>query len=511
MDSDANLEEEVDHSFFDSDCEGDAVGGIKRSSPRPRPRTRPARSGKPGSAAGEGRTSRSRRGQGAAETGPEVAAEDRARPGSSASSAPASTSASPSPPASPSPSSPASNSPSPSVPASASPSPPASPSSSSSSSGKGTSFPEEPQLKTTGSPNSSADEAGSSEEGQGDIEARPSSQRSVPGNHSRSDEAADSDPDLDIVGSKLDCSSSSSSGKQSLCAPASQRKPKSSSKSRKGHIKDSRQGKNQDDDAEGTVTDVTALSSPDSSPIHTVRRCKQSKVKSRRKKSHNKQENISQEIYSSLDSLSFDRERGQGRERSRRQREAKSSNLSSKSDSLEPKRFWSPRHSQKILNDATDLNQLLKAMMHLERRELRKIVADFPVRKDKKNYTFSNEEAKRIDHENQRLLHELTRKATKPVVVTSKAIVPSPVRVYHSTVNRQREQERIERENLAFLKRLEAVKPTKELRRSNQLMDYQRQMSFMESSYSQRSRPSTRHSSRSSSRKNIHPVSNSSA
>ncbi|XP_041042174.1 cilia- and flagella-associated protein 97 isoform X1 [Carcharodon carcharias] len=498
MDRDANLDEEVDHSFFDSDCEG-----IKRSSPRPR--TRPASSGKPGSAAGEGRTSRSRsrRGQGAAETGPEDAAEDRARPGSSASSAPASTSASPSPPASPSPSSPASNSPSPPA--------PASPSSSSSSSGKGTSFPEEPQLKTTGSPNSSADEAGSSEEGQRDIEARPSSQRSVPGNHTRSNEAADSDPDLDIVGSKLDCSSSSSSGKQSLCAPACQRKSKSSSKSRKGHIKDSRQGKNQEDDAEGTVTDVTALSSPDSSPIHTVRRCKQSKIKSRRKKSHNKQENISQEIYSSLDSLSCDRERGQGRERSRRQREAKSSNLSSKSDSLEPKRFWSPRHSQKILNDATDLNQLLKAMMHLERRELRKIVADFPVRKYKKNYTFSNEEAKRIDHENQRLLQELTRKATKPVVVTSKAIVPSPVRVYHSTVNRQREQERIERENLAFLKRLEAVKPTKELRRSNQLMDYQRQMSFMESSYSQQSRPSTRHSSRSSNRKNIHPVSNSSA
>ncbi|XP_041042175.1 cilia- and flagella-associated protein 97 isoform X2 [Carcharodon carcharias] len=388
MDRDANLDEEVDHSFFDSDCEG-----IKRSSPRPR--TRPASSGKPGSAAGEGRTSRSRsrRGQGAAETGPEDAAEDRARPGSSASSAPASTSASPSPPASPSPSSPASNSPSPPA--------PASPSSSSSSSGKGTSFPEEPQLKTTGSPNSSADEAGSSEEGQRDIEARPSSQRSVPGNHTRSNEAADSDPDLDIVGSKLDCSSSSSSGKQSLCAPACQRKSKSSSKSRKGHIKDSRQGKNQEDDAE--------------------------------------------------------------------------------------------------------------AMMHLERRELRKIVADFPVRKYKKNYTFSNEEAKRIDHENQRLLQELTRKATKPVVVTSKAIVPSPVRVYHSTVNRQREQERIERENLAFLKRLEAVKPTKELRRSNQLMDYQRQMSFMESSYSQQSRPSTRHSSRSSNRKNIHPVSNSSA
>ncbi|XP_072371983.1 cilia- and flagella-associated protein 97 isoform X1 [Scyliorhinus torazame] len=492
MDSDTNLDEEVDHSFFDSDCEGQPAGGVKRSSPGP------AGSGKPGSAPGEGRVGRSRRGSGAAGTDPEDAAGEPAGPRSSASSAPASTS--PSPLASPSPSSPASHSPSP--PVSVSPSPPASPSTSSSSSGKGANFPEEPLLKTTGSANSSADEAGNDEERKGDIGVRPSSQRTVPGSHLSSNEAADSDPDLDVDGSKLDCFSSSSSEKQSLCVPTSHRKPKSSSKSRKGQFNDSRQTKNQGEDAEGTVTDVIALSSPDSSPISTVRRCKQSKAKCRRKKCHNKQENISQEIYSSLDTLSFDRERGQGREKSRRQREAKSSNLSSKSDSLEPKRFWSPRHSQKILNDATDLNQLLKAMMHLERRELRKIVAEFPARKHKKNYTFSSEEAKRIDRENQRLLQELTRKATKPAAITSKSTEPS-VRVYHSTLNRQREQERIERENLAFLKRLESVKPTMELRRSNQLMDYQRQMSFMESSYSQRSRPSTRISSRSSSRKNI--------
>ncbi|XP_072371984.1 cilia- and flagella-associated protein 97 isoform X2 [Scyliorhinus torazame] len=404
MDSDTNLDEEVDHSFFDSDCEGQPAGGVKRSSPGP------AGSGKPGSAPGEGRVGRSRRGSGAAGTDPEDAAGEPAGPRSSASSAPASTS--PSPLASPSPSSPASHSPSP--PVSVSPSPPASPSTSSSSSGKGANFPEEPLLKTTGSANSSADEAGNDEERKGDIGVRPSSQRTVPGSHLSSNEAADSDPDLDVDGSKLDCFSSSSSEKQSLCVPTSHRKPKSSSKSRKGQFNDSRQTKNQGEDAEGTVTDVIALSSPDSSPISTVRR----------------------------------------------------------------------------------------SMMHLERRELRKIVAEFPARKHKKNYTFSSEEAKRIDRENQRLLQELTRKATKPAAITSKSTEPS-VRVYHSTLNRQREQERIERENLAFLKRLESVKPTMELRRSNQLMDYQRQMSFMESSYSQRSRPSTRISSRSSSRKNI--------
>lgn len=153
----------------------------------------------------------------------------------------------------------------------------------------------------------------------------------------------------------------------------------------------------------------------------------------------------------------------------------------------------------------------LSAMMHLERKELRKIVSDFPEQRQKKNYTFSNEEAKRIDRENQRLLHELTRKATRPPVKPKK-ISAETVRVYHSTLNRQREQERIERENLAFLKRLEAVKPTVGLKRSTQLYDYQRQMAFMES-YSQHSRPSTRGSmsrlsSRSSVHKNVHLVSN---
>lgn len=245
------------------------------------------------------------------------------------------------------------------------------------------------------------------------------------------------------------------------------------------------------------MTDVTPLSSPARSPVRPAdHQSEEPKPKPRRKRSSKKQENVSQAIYNSLDRMSVDKEKGEGvHRRARKQkkpRETKSCNLNSKTSSMEYKRP-DQRIGQKILNDATDLNQLLR-----EQRQ-------------KKNYTFSNEEAKRIDRENQRLLHELTRKATRPPVKPKK-ISAETVRVYHSTLNRQREQERIERENLAFLKRLEAVKPTVGLKRSTQLYDYQRQMAFMES-YSQHSRPSTRGSmsrlsSRSSVHKNVHLVSN---
>ncbi|XP_067838697.1 cilia- and flagella-associated protein 97 isoform X2 [Heptranchias perlo] len=503
MDSDTNLDGEVDHSFFDSDGEQEGRRSPGTARGREAPPSSSVNGSYPGSGGGEEPRRlkhKGERSQGAAGKYSEDILEDRGRPGSSSSSS--------SPPTSLSSSSAASVSPS------------------SSSSGKGAGLSGEPRMTITRSPNSSGDQAGSSDDGNGKTGARPQSdpgsQRRVPGkqwSHSRSNEAAHSDPasnsDSDMISSTSDCPSSSPSGKRSSAFPKSQRRPKSCSKSRKGQLKGFCQGKNEGEASEGTVTDVTPLSSPDISPIHSVNRCKESKGD--RKKSSNKQENISQAVYSSLDTLSFDGEKGQGVEkpwRQRQQREARSCNVSSKEDSLEPKGL-EQRHSQKILNDATDLNQLLKAMMHLEKKELRKIVADFPTQRYRKNYTFSNEETKRIDRENQRLLQELTRKATKPTGVTPKKSSAPTVRVYHSTLNRQREQERIEKENLAFLKRLEAVKPTVGLKRSNQLLDYQRQMSFVES-YSQRHRPSTsgsmsRLSSRSSSHKNIQPVSNSSA
>ncbi|XP_025889343.1 cilia- and flagella-associated protein 97 isoform X2 [Nothoprocta perdicaria] len=146
------------------------------------------------------------------------------------------------------------------------------------------------------------------------------------------------------------------------------------------------------------------------------------------------------------------------------------------------------RYSRKVLHDAMDLNQLLKAFLQLEKKEQQKITIDPPSKGSRKNYSFTNEEVRQIDRENQRLLRELSRQSAKPrsrSTTLKKSALPPP-KLYHSALNRQKEQQRIERENLAFLKRLEAVKPTAGMRRSEQLMDYQRQMSYLGSS------PSTR-------------------
>ncbi|KAM3623014.1 uncharacterized protein V6R79_006012 [Siganus canaliculatus] len=104
--------------------------------------------------------------------------------------------------------------------------------------------------------------------------------------------------------------------------------------------------------------------------------------------------------------------------------------------------------------------------------------------RNRKNYSFSNDEVRAIDRENQRLLRELSRltpgprPGSTPGRKTCASITPH-FRLSHSALNRQREQQRIERENLAFLKRLESVKPTPGLKRSEQLADYQRQAGYL--------------------------------
>ncbi|CAL8332829.1 unnamed protein product [Lota lota] len=105
---------------------------------------------------------------------------------------------------------------------------------------------------------------------------------------------------------------------------------------------------------------------------------------------------------------------------------------------------------------------------------------------NRKNFSFTNDEVRRIDRENQRLLRELSRQSPRPRPTSSTASwktqtsnPPHPIRVYHTTLNRQRQQQCIERENLAFLKRLEGVKATPGLRRTDQLADHQRQASYL--------------------------------
>ncbi|XP_051242266.1 cilia- and flagella-associated protein 97 isoform X2 [Dicentrarchus labrax] len=108
-----------------------------------------------------------------------------------------------------------------------------------------------------------------------------------------------------------------------------------------------------------------------------------------------------------------------------------------------------------------------------------------PGGRNRKNYSFTNDEVRCIDRENQRLLRELSRLSPAPTpgsTVGKKTHMASNsplVRPSHSALNRQREQQRIERENLAFLKRLESVKPTPGLKRSQQLADYQRQVGYL--------------------------------
>lgn len=197
------------------------------------------------------------------------------------------------------------------------------------------------------------------------------------------------------------------------------------------------------EESEDTVTDVTPLSTPDISPIQSFEFVASNDKKLKVKR----QENVNQELYDS----EFDR-----------------------------------RYSRKVLHDAMDLNQLLKAFLQLDKKE-QKLTIDHPSKVIRKNYSFTNEEVRQIDRENQRLLKELSKQSARPrrSSTMKKTSVPQP-RLYHTALNRQKEQQRIERENLAFLKRLEAVKPTAGLRRSEQLRDYHRQMSYLSSSSSVR-------------------------
>ncbi|TSN95704.1 Cilia- and flagella-associated protein 97 [Bagarius yarrelli] len=68
--------------------------------------------------------------------------------------------------------------------------------------------------------------------------------------------------------------------------------------------------------------------------------------------------------------------------------------------------------------------------------------------RSRKNYSFSSEEVRRIEHENQRLLQVLSRSSSRPSSRSTHHSSTPTFRLYHSAVNRQREQERIQRENL---------------------------------------------------------------
>lgn len=224
-------------------------------------------------------------------------------------------------------------------------------------------------------------------------------------------------------------------------------------------------------ESEETVTDVTPLSTPDISPVQSFELgpSHDQKVKVKR------QENVSRDVYEDVEALKNDLRSL----KSAKRKEKHGQNFAPKSSVLDAN--LDHRSKQKVLNDTMDLNHLLKAFLQLDKKGPQKHHFDQPAVMPRKNYSFTREEVRQIDRENQRLLKELSRQAEKP---GSKSTIPGrsighPPKLYHSALNRQREQQRIERENLALLKRLEAVKPTVGMKRSEQLMDYHRNMGYL--------------------------------
>lgn len=245
--------------------------------------------------------------------------------------------------------------------------------------------------------------------------------------------------------SSEDTSSESSPQRSSACSPLNPAKRRPLAQREKLRLPS--------EESEDTVTDVTPLSTPDMSPIQAFE-------------------------------LAFKRE-GE-RERV----------------------IMKQQHVQGGLA-AGDMSSVSEAFLKVNTGLERELVIE---RRPRKNYSFSNDEVVRIDRENQRLLRELTRRNPRSKsAVTAKKPSSPPVRLCHSALNRQREQQRIERENLAFLKRLEAVKPTPGMRRSEQLSDFQRQALYLGATAassklecSQASRTSAGKSSRVSSASSLH-------
>lgn len=93
----------------------------------------------------------------------------------------------------------------------------------------------------------------------------------------------------------------------------------------------------------------------------------------------------------------------------------------------------------------------------------------------------------RLDAENRRLYNKLL-KATEE---EKKKPIDRPIRLTSSALNRQKEQQRIEKENQLILKRLLDVKSSKFLRREDQLKDYEKNFGYQSLNTSKLSNAST--------------------
>ncbi|XP_076004182.1 uncharacterized protein LOC142996940 [Genypterus blacodes] len=100
----------------------------------------------------------------------------------------------------------------------------------------------------------------------------------------------------------------------------------------------------------------------------------------------------------------------------------------------------------------------------------------YPGGRSVRNYSFNNARVWCIDRENQRLLRAMAQQSSRSRGGYAKSLAANKKgHVAHSAINRQQDQQRIVRENLASLKRLVSAKPSRGMKRTDLLADYYQQ------------------------------------
>ncbi|XP_041360216.1 cilia- and flagella-associated protein 97-like [Gigantopelta aegis] len=133
-------------------------------------------------------------------------------------------------------------------------------------------------------------------------------------------------------------------------------------------------------------------------------------------------------------------------------------------------------------NEDIDLSILMKALCDHEKEKQvmanrRRVMFAPPKKADGHNFTFSNDRATIIDRENQRLLNQLMQNVNpqpKQRHSCARYVFTPPQRITSSAVNRKREQQRIEMDNMAMLRRLQKITPSKGMSRNEQVKEFEK-------------------------------------
>nr|CAB3258797.1 UPF0501 protein KIAA1430 [Phallusia mammillata] len=296
--------------------------------------------------------------------------------------------------------------------------------------------------------------------------------------------------------------------------------------------------------SDSDVTDVSPLTSPPNSPVfhHRNEPAFPKKNKPPANMRHITKLNVVFRDSSSGDGLNEPHQRHSSRAETadtQQQRRVHDDHWSSSSDEnereqydkkkstkkdLKMRRDMAVRNHRKRLLDSSaresmEICNLLETVLEFEKKKQdakeiqyrRRFDGEFSSRSQRKNMSFSNDQVRNIDHENQRLLREITKmnsRRSRPSSASSMRSVSTvksnastqsrtstssrssrysvsrkrddrPTKLYHSAINRVNYQQQIERENMQLLKRLQAAKPTQGMRRRAQLEDYKQQTKYM--------------------------------